>query len=190
MFSLVLERNLGSHANSWSGYSLAAGLAICETLAAICPPGQFAVKWPNDVYAGERKICGILSESPASGRGRLIVGIGVNVNNSFQAAPAELVATATALCDLDGAPRNVVAVLAQILRNLQARWQDVADGGFAAIRSAWAARCLLTGRTVRLQFGQQTHTGRCLGIDESGGLVLQTEQCRQSFTGGSILQFE
>ena len=190
MFSLVLERTPAASSTHWFGYSLAAGLAICEALDAVCPSAPFAVKWPNDVYAGERKICGILSESPASAPGRLIVGIGVNVNNSFQSAPQELAQTATALCDLDGQSRSAIGVLGPILQRLEQRWSDLTATGFEPIRTAWLTRSLLTGRTVQLQAGQRTHVGVCLGIDEQGALVLQTESGRQSFAAGSIVHFE
>jgi BirA family biotin operon repressor/biotin-[acetyl-CoA-carboxylase] ligase len=190
MFSLVLPADAARSSAHWSGYSLTAGLAICEALEAVCPSGEFALKWPNDVYARERKICGILIESPAQARGRLIVGIGVNVNNSFAAAPAELAVTATAVCDLDGQPRDLTTVLLQILMRLEIRWAALNAAGFAAIRPDWQARSLLTGRTVQLQFGQPIHTGRCLGIDDAGALLLQTETGRQSFTAGSILRFD
>lgn len=191
MFSLVLERTQNAAAGNWSGYSLAAGLAICEALSRLKPGlQQFTVKWPNDVYAGERKICGILCESPTTARGRLIVGIGVNVNNSFQKAPEELAATAMALCDLDGQGQSPIVVLSEILQNLQQRFHELETRGFAPIHAAWQTRALLTGRTVQLQFGQQTHVGRCLGIDETGALVLQTELGRQAFAAGSILGFE
>jgi BirA family biotin operon repressor/biotin-[acetyl-CoA-carboxylase] ligase len=209
MFSLVLERTQNAAAGNWSGYSLAAGLAICEALEAVtwrqtsssagpesqtrtsaATNGLFTVKWPNDVYAGERKICGILCESPTTARGRLIVGIGVNVNNSFQTASPELAATAMALCDLDGQKRSLCAVLSEILQNIQQRFHELEALGFAPIHGAWQARSLLTGRTVQLQLGQQSHVGRCLGIDETGALVLQTELGRQAFAAGSILGFE
>lgn len=191
MFSLVLAGNAEKASpTNWSGYSLTAGLAIAEALAEECPTANFAVKWPNDVYANERKICGILIESPAQARGRLIVGIGVNVNNSFRAAPPELTSTATALCDLSGEPHDLTAVLLNILTRLAARWQQLNSAGFAAIREDWQERSLLTGRTVALQCGSSRQVGRCLGIDGEGNLLLQTERGRQSFAAGSVMQFE
>jgi BirA family biotin operon repressor/biotin-[acetyl-CoA-carboxylase] ligase len=198
MFSLVLDPAsvVRPAVGNWTGYSLAAGLAVCEALDNLCQTSssqlipEFRLKWPNDVYARERKVCGILCESPTNARGRLIVGIGVNVNNSFQTAPAELAETATALCDLDGQQRNIVAVLDSILQELQRRFYDLDQLGLSPILQAWQEKSLLTGRTVQLQFGQQIYTGRCLGIDEGGSLILLTEQGRQSFAAGSILQFE
>lgn len=189
MFSLILAGKQSTAAN-WSGYSLTAGLAICEALAAEIPAVDFTAKWPNDVYANERKICGILIESPAQARGRLIVGAGVNVNNSFAAAPEELSSTATALCDLDGQQRSLSAVLFEILSRLEHYWQRLNNEGFAALREEWQQRALLTGRTVTLQAGRTQHVGRCLGIDGAGSLLLQTEQGREAFAAGSVLSFE
>ena len=189
MFSLILAGPDSTAAN-WSGYSLTAGLAICEALAAEIPAVDFTVKWPNDVYADGRKICGILIESPAQARSRLIVGIGVNVNNSFASAPGELQATATALCDLDGQLRTLSATLFEILSRLEHFWQRLATEGFAALRDQWQERAFLTGRTVTLQAGHAQHVGRCLGIDAEGSLLLQTERGREAFAAGSIVAFE
>lgn len=190
MFSLVLPRPEASSLPNWSGYSLTTGLAVCEAMALHVPTADFSLKWPNDVYAGERKICGILIESPAQARGRLIVGVGVNVNNSFLNAPQELQSTATAICDLKGGPLDLTTVLLSILAQLELRWQQLNVAGFAALREEWEARSLLTGRTLTLQVGQTRHLGRCLGIDEVGNLLLHTEQGRQSFAAGSVVQFE
>lgn len=190
MFSLVLQSKPQLAAANWSGYSLTAGLAICEALAAECPLAECTVKWPNDVYANGRKICGILIESPAKARGRLIVGVGVNVNNSFQAAPHELQETATALLDLTGERHDLSNVLLGTLDRLQYRWQQLGEHGWGTILDDYRERSLLTGRTAQLKVGSQIITGRCLGIDTDGELILQTEEGRQSFAAGSIVQFE
>ena len=63
--------------------SEAVSVAICETLDGLLPrEHEVTIKWPNDIYVGDQKICGILIENQL--RGRLIsdsiVGIGLNVN--------------------------------------------------------------------------------------------------------------
>ena len=62
--------------------SEAVSVALCETLEQLISP--VSIKWPNDIYVGDRKICGILIENQL--RGRLIsdsiVGIGLNVNQT------------------------------------------------------------------------------------------------------------
>lgn len=61
--------------------SMLVAIGVCEALAAASGEG-FYVKWPNDIYHGDRKVCGILIENSLDGRriGRSIAGIGINVN--------------------------------------------------------------------------------------------------------------
>lgn len=61
--------------------SEAVALAVADTVESL-GIGHVAVKWPNDIYVGDRKIAGILIENTLSGNliSRSIVGIGLNVN--------------------------------------------------------------------------------------------------------------
>lgn len=61
--------------------SEAVALAVADTVEAL-GVGNVAVKWPNDIYVGDRKIAGILIENTLSGNmiSRSVAGIGVNVN--------------------------------------------------------------------------------------------------------------
>ncbi len=187
-FSLVLSPLAKLPPANWPRLSLAAGLAICQALESFAPRALFQVKWPNDVYAEGKKISGILIESPASSRGRLVIGIGVNVNNSLAAAPPEIRSLATALCDIDGQQRDLTSVLAAILTELSSHLSAASD--MATISSRWQERCLLSGRTIQVQSGGETITGRCLGIDEQGRLLLQTETGRRTVVSGSTLGWE
>ena len=71
--------------------SEAVSLALCETLDGYVTDRQVSVKWPNDIYVDDCKICGMLIENRL--RGRLmtdsIIGIGLNVNQRefFSDAP-------------------------------------------------------------------------------------------------------
>lgn len=188
--SLLLEpRDFGLATSQWPVLSLVTGLAICEALEALAPGRDFAVKWPNDVYLAGRKICGILLESPAQARGRLIAGIGVNVNNSFSAAPPELAATATSLMDHLAVPLEMTDALLTMLNQLQKRWTDLATGGFGELLPNYRSRCLLDGTTLTISSGNRESTGRCLGIDDEGALIVQTESTRERFLAGTILRF-
>ena len=62
--------------------SEAVALGIRDALMNHLPSQEVTVKWPNDIYAGDRKICGILIENSLSGNtiGHSIAGIGINVN--------------------------------------------------------------------------------------------------------------
>ncbi len=62
--------------------SEAVAIGVADTIAPLLPGHDVRLKWPNDVYADDRKICGILIENSLTGRtvDRSIAGIGLNVN--------------------------------------------------------------------------------------------------------------
>lgn len=90
-YSLVVDAAaLRLEQRSWPRVSLTVALAISDTLDELLPNRAVQLKWPNDVYLQGRKVCGILVETAPRFPGVLVLGIGVNVNNSLAAAPAEL----------------------------------------------------------------------------------------------------
>jgi len=190
-FSLLIESGrFGIASPMWPVLSLSTGLAICEALEQIAPGGDFGVKWPNDVYCAGRKLCGILIESPSASRGRVIVGIGLNINNSLAAAPPEIQSLATSLVDYLQRPLDMTSVLLNLLASLQTRWQELGNTGFEPQATDFRRRCVLDGRTIQVSSGPRLITGRCLGIDDSGSLVLQTESGREEIASGSVMSIQ
>ena len=190
-FSLLIDSpQLGIVSQKWPVLSLSTGLAICEALEQIAPGGDFGVKWPNDVYCAGRKLCGILIESPSASRGRVIVGIGLNVNNSLAAAPPDIQSVATSLVDYLQRPLDMTGVLLNLLASLQTRWQELGTAGFELQTVDFRRRCVLDGRTIQVSSGPRLITGRCLGIDDSGSLVLQTENGREEIASGSVVSIQ
>lgn len=184
-FSLVLEAPPDSlPPTRWPLVALVAGLAVAEALQPLCPAGHFALKWPNDVYLSGGKICGILSESVPGTKDRLVVGIGINVNNSVRVH--ELAGTARALIDLDGRPRDLTDVLLAILDRLDLRLRDLMEGEFEPLASEYRRRCLLTDKTLTIQSGEEQIVGRCRGIANDGALLVHTPGGVRRIVSGSI----
>jgi len=152
-FSLALEAPPALlPAANWPQVALVAGLAACEALRALAPNGHFRVKWPNDVYLNDGKICGILSESVPGWRDRLVVGIGVNVNNRVKGTGyrGQGTTTATSLIEHDGLPRDLTHTLLAVLDYFDHHWSILLNGGFALLAAAYRDRCLLTGKAVTI----------------------------------------
>jgi BirA family biotin operon repressor/biotin-[acetyl-CoA-carboxylase] ligase len=184
-FSLVLEgADLPSEQRPRT--ALACGLAVCESLAELAPSGQWQVKWPNDVFAGGHKACGILCESVPGWPERIVVGIGVNVNNAMRDQGDDSLRLATALVDLDGIVRDLTEVLLAVLDRFDLHWRGLIDGGFTEIAEEYRRRCFLTGKTLRLSSGNEQLIGVCRGIDDRGSLVLATEAGPRTIVAGSI----
>jgi BirA family biotin operon repressor/biotin-[acetyl-CoA-carboxylase] ligase len=187
-FSLVLEAATDVlPADERSQAALVAGLAVCEALEDLSRPAKWEVKWPNDVFAAGGKACGILCESVPGSRERLVVGIGINVNNACRGpGPAEVPDGAVAMIDLDGMSRDLTGVLLGILDRFDLRWSELLRDGFSPLAAAYRRRCLLTGKMLTVLAGGQRILGRCRGIDDHGALILQTEAGPQPLLAGTI----
>jgi BirA family transcriptional regulator, biotin operon repressor / biotin---[acetyl-CoA-carboxylase] ligase len=186
-FSLLINaEGIGLPMERWPCIALVTGLAVCEALQATFPEGVFNLKWPNDVYLGGRKLCGILVEVPSHTRGRFVIGVGINVNNSFTTAPFELREKATALCDAAGGEFDLSEVLSHVIARILRRIHDYADPTHRFI-AEFRRYCLLTGRTVRIEQGSTLITGQCQGIAEDGTLLVQTETGLKQIVSGTVI---
>ena len=81
LFSIALKINFLEAENQFK-ISQAVSVAIVETLQNIINSDKFFIKWPNDIYFGDKKLAGMLIQNTIEGRmmGTSIIGIGLNVN--------------------------------------------------------------------------------------------------------------
>lgn len=155
--------------------SIATGLAVRDALTSIAAGVSFSIKWPNDVLADSRKISGILVEQHvADHRAVVVIGMGINVNNSVRDAPADIAHRATSLFDLTGRTSDLSAILIDLLNRLDDRTAQFSRQPRLALAEA-NRQHVLTGRTVTVSIGEDRVTGVCIGIDEDGQLTLQTD---------------
>jgi BirA family biotin operon repressor/biotin-[acetyl-CoA-carboxylase] ligase len=165
--------------------SILAGLAVCEAIELLLPNLAAGLKWPNDVFLAERKVSGVLIEAPARPAGRLVVGVGLNVNNSFAAAPEELQHTVTALCDVAQREFDRAEVLICVLQRF-ADLLEMAQRDPAELPSRWRTRSLLSGRPVLVEAGSRAIRGVCRGIDDQGALLLETASGIERCLSGTV----
>ena len=103
--------------------SEASALAVVEALTALAGDG-FTVKWPNDVYWQDKKICGMLLENSLDGSdiATCIVGIGLNVNQerfvSDAPNPVSLLNITGQEHDLESLLRRVCSRIEQLVNTL------------------------------------------------------------------------
>jgi BirA family biotin operon repressor/biotin-[acetyl-CoA-carboxylase] ligase len=135
---------------------LAAGVAVAD---AVGPTA--AIKWPNDILLGGRKVAGILAEARPQD-GWAVLGIGINVALREDDLPPELRDRATTL---GRAPEDVEVVLAAVLSALEIRLAQSPE----FLLEAWRARDALAGRHVTWDGG----TGVADGVDAAGRLIVR-----------------
>jgi biotin-(acetyl-CoA carboxylase) ligase len=92
------------------------------------------------------------------------------------------------LFDLQGKSFDLTAILIEILRRLDFRISQLTTHPRLALSEA-NRHNMLTGRTVTLQLADQTVTGICIGIDDEGQLVLQTEEKLHRCSSGIVLRW-
>ena len=105
--------------------SEAASLAVVEALAAEAGEG-FTVKWPNDVYWQDKKVCGMLIENSLNGTdiATSIVGIGINVNQERFVSDAP---NPVSLINITGREHDLEALLKQVCSSIEQMVESLGD---------------------------------------------------------------
>lgn len=187
--SLVVEASRFTTGRPPATWSLAAGVALAESIRQLVPEVAAGVRWPNDVEVSGRKLAGILVET--AGGGRAIFGIGVNTTGSATEAPAALRQRVATLPDLTGRSLSRQLLLADFVPRLFALMADIADTADPAadpglLATRYQPLCSLRGRSVTLYLADQQHSGTCRGIAADGRLIVDTATGRMLFASGSL----
>ncbi len=188
-FSLVLDpTEVALPRELWPRVSLLAARAALEALREFWPQGDWALKWPNDLYLQGRKLTGVLVECASGPQPLLVVGVGINVNNSLRHAPAELRQTATSLIDHTGQAVPLAEVLRCFLEHFHPLWQQ-AGSEELSLPGLWEPWCLLRGKSVTVQGDRSRVEGTCVGLDEDGALLVQTPAALQRVVAGTVVRY-
>ena len=148
--------------------NLVTGLAIVDTLKQYTS-ATVQLKWPNDIYINQKKVCGILIESNL--RGALlessVLGIGLNLNQKGFNLPS-----ATSVVLETGLEHNKVEVMEDILHNLEAWYLKLRGGNKSEILEAYHKLLMWKGEKREFMAEGLYFYGTIQGIDTSGKLVV------------------
>lgn len=137
-----------------------------------------AIKWPNDVLVGRKKVAGSLMECATRGEvvEFLVLGVGANVNVGIDVLHAALGPAGTGATSLAAVLGHEVernAFAASYLNHLD-RWAlRYRKEGPAPVLAAWRQRDILTGRRVLVRGAEGSFDGRVLGVNDDGQLAVQ-----------------
>ncbi len=147
-------------------------LCVCESVREA--GAEAFLKWPNDVLADGKKLCGILSEAVTGKKGfeALVLGVGVNV---AQADLSQAGQPAVSLKML-GLPLTPEEILPRILDRFFEGYEQVVNRGFESIRAAYLARFPYLGKPVTIRCGTREAAGTVQTLSPQGTLLLQTPQ--------------
>jgi BirA family transcriptional regulator, biotin operon repressor / biotin---[acetyl-CoA-carboxylase] ligase len=153
--------------------SILAGVAVAEELESYCPD-RIKLKWPNDVLIDGKKVCGILSQMKTivSEVDFIVLGIGINVNINYNEFPKEICNMATSLAIETGREISSQELIIRLYENLAKWYKQLLRDGFGRIKEKWLSMSPMIGQTVQIMFQEEAVSGKAIGIDEDGSLIL------------------
>ena len=158
--------------------SILASLALFRAIGD--KTGKLALKWPNDLLLGNRKVAGILPTARTEG-GRVnwvVIGFGVNLAEPETSAPGELHGCIAYLGEVvevspEELARRVIAELGEVAKAF--------DGaGWENIRKEWSRHALF-GPSYLLKDGEDE-----VGLAEDGGLIMETAEGQLTVHTGEL----
>jgi len=185
-FSVLLRPSLApSECTQLTAASANALVRAIQSTTGITPE----IKWPNDLLIKGKKIAGILTEMSAELEHvrSVILGIGIDVNQTASEFPADIRGIATSLKLATGKSVSRADLAEAVLRELDREYARILAGQFTAVAEEWADHCTTLGKLATIEMGTRRVRGRAEALDENGALLLRTEHGRiERIIGGEV----
>ncbi|HIF88323.1 MAG TPA: biotin--[acetyl-CoA-carboxylase] ligase [Candidatus Thioglobus sp.] len=156
-----------------SGLSLVVALAIVKSLEGACAIEKLSIKWPNDIYFGDKKLSGILLENQLHGdKQSVVIGVGVNYALGANLGCETPWVDLTTISD---SVANIKALTVAIINAILAYVKRFEKNGFEDFQSEWAAYDMLKGRMAKVGRANNSYTGEVTGVNSKGALLISSE---------------
>ena len=170
IFSMRKSFNEGMNLN---GLSLIAGMAILKSIEAECQLSGLKIKWPNDIYYGDKKLAGILMENTHYKSNQLVlVGVGINYQlvdtNEIDEPWVDLSRILNKL-------PNFQQLTAKIINNILFFLEDFQINGLSNLLSEWHHYDMLKGVRIKFRESNIELQGQIDGITHQGALKVLTK---------------
>lgn len=167
------------------GLSLVIGIIMAEVLQELGAE-NVRVKWPNDLYLGDRKLAGILVELTGKTGDAAQIVIGAGINLSMRRAESDVINQGWVNLQEAGVviDRNMLAV--RLINALRSALQSFEQEGLSPWLSRWKKLDNFIDRPVKLIIGEREIFGISRGIDAQGALLLEQDGVIKSWMGGEI----
>jgi len=154
--------------------TLLTAVVVAETIKNVtgCAAG---IKWPNDIYINNKKVCGILAETSFSSTNvaYVIIGLGLNVNLDTNQLPPDCKETSTSLSLEMGQNVSRIRLLKQFIISWDEHMQGFIKAGHPYLRSKWIENNVTIGKNVSINKGDYSVYGLAVDVSEKGGLIVR-----------------
>jgi len=180
-FSILLTKNQIQDINFINlAASLAVSIAI-ENLYQLKPE----LKWPNDVLINKKKLSGILLQSSSKGSKleKIIIGIGINVNQTkfshdYRIKPTSVKFEYKKEIQRERLLSEVLNVFEELLGKIKNDTKGILDD--------WRERCKMIGESISIEVGDKMKHGIFYDIDANGLMILKIGKNLEKITNGDI----
>lgn len=159
--------------------TLLSALAVHKTLSEICMEikEDLKIKWPNDIVANNKKLCGILTESTDKAA---VIGIGINLNSTRFSDDISHKATSLKLITSKNfEPFDLAQKVAENLVNIL---EETGGNLTDHTHKAYTDLCINIGREVIFR----DKKGIATGVDKDGSLLVKTEESEEKISSGEV----
>lgn len=188
LFSIALKVNFLEAENQFE-ISQAVSVAIVETLSQVIDDKQLYIKWPNDIYYGDKKLAGILIQNTIEGRmmGLSIIGIGLNVN---QLQFSKDIPNPVSLKMITGEEYDLKNLLNQLIINIKNAVESLRfEKNREEINSKYISKLYRYQKWAEYVYQNQIKTLIITGFDKYGRLLLHDKEGAEIVCDVKELQF-
>jgi len=169
--------------------TLAAGVAAARAIHHVTDLKPW-IKWPNDLFVGNRKLAGILTEMHAE-MDRVhfvVVGIGMNVNMDRKSFPSEIRKIATSLSIEARRTVSRNQLIATLYHELEAAYVRLVEHGAKPIIAQWEELAKIRGKHIRASLVNDRKVyGTAIGLDSDGALLIEDRNGKiRKITAGDV----
>jgi len=171
--SVVLRPNIPMHKAPL--ITLTGAVATAAAIRTTCGL-EAGIKWPNDILISGKKVSGLLTEMSAEqDRIRhIVLGIGVDVNMEMDELSPEVRSLTTTIAAEAGAQINRIALLQQVLRDLE-RWYQKFLANDADVLEEWKKLNVTVGNRITVSGAGESLDGLAQGVDRDGRLIVRLD---------------
>ncbi|KZX10855.1 biotin--[acetyl-CoA-carboxylase] ligase [Methanobrevibacter oralis] len=155
--------------------TLATGVAVANALEKIGIDNA-EIKWPNDIYINDKKVCGILTEAIAQFNTieNVIIGVGIDANFDYEEFPEVLKEDSTTLKEELGEEVDINYLIKIFLEEFEKIGVLFTEGEFEKILKEWRKRSYTIGKIVEVKEPfNKTYDAYVIGVDKDGALVVE-----------------
>lgn len=155
--------------------TLLAALAVTDAITAVTRI-NVQIKWPNDIVANGRKLCGILTEMSVDANGIQYVVVGIGINCNMSSFPQQLEKTATSLFLETGKQQSRVQLAAKVMQSMEQYYEIfMQTQDFTNLKQIYEKQLVNYNRMVRVLSPNREYVGTSCGINEKGELLVIDE---------------